>query len=249
MTIQNLDEAKRVFETYCDGAALARAVGVLVKAGTSEDEARGWAADTARTHGLPIQPDEFSRIVRRGLALAAPLEEPDEPEAASEAKVDLNVRPNLPQFEVPLAGLTASELLALATDPAGTKRRLSELEKAIASIADASQALAAARAAFDRKVEKVQADLDRRSAEIEKRRITVFQKETALEETREHQIAMAAELARLRGGRLEKLGETGCVREWVAGQPTGEIAFAPTTYTAPEVPRPRRGRPRRSAEL
>ncbi len=62
-----------------------------------------------------------------------------------------------------VAGLNAEQLLAVASDPRATKARLRELQKSLAAVAEASEELATARAEFDARVERTQAELTAKS--------------------------------------------------------------------------------------
>jgi hypothetical protein len=210
---------------------------------------------------------EFDRIVQRGLALARPPEvEEESEEDEPEADTPVDVRPNLGPFTLPsVADLSAEQVLAIASDPRETKKRLRELQKTIAAVSEASEKLATARAQFDAGVEKTQAELAAKSEALQKGNLKLFVDRRAFEETAERARKVLAEQARRENvGRFEQVGPT-LVREFVPGYPRGDErtdahytpipdhTFAPagghTLTKEPELVRPARRRARRSAEL
>jgi len=236
MTIQSniFDDAKRAFETLPSSGTLVRAVGILVRGGASEGEARGWAGNIVRDYGLPMdRHGEFDRIVARGLRLGAPPEAP-ESEKSEPVELQINVRPSLDQFALPIvADLSAEQLLAVASDPAGTKQRLRELQKNMAAVAEAAASFSDARAEFDGLVERTQAELAERAAIICKREVAVFVAEEQFKETRER----VAEQSRTLNARLKRFEQLpgGGVRDH--GDPDDrdveKLVFTPPSYTEP----------------
>jgi hypothetical protein len=241
MTIQPniLEDAKLVFENPLpSGDTLVRAVAVLARNGATEAEVRGWAADMVRDYGVPMDRDEFSRIIRRGLALARP-PEAAAPEDEPEADTPVDVRgPNLGPFALPsVAGLSPEELLRIAANPEATKKRYCRLQKQQAAAAKATEELAAARAEFERRVETVEAAIAARSEAVEKGNLKLFVDRRAFEETAERARNIIAEQTRIANiGRFEQVGP-GLVREYTPGYPTGretkDAHYPPVSNLAP----------------
>jgi hypothetical protein len=242
------DEAKWAFENPLpSGDTLARAVGILVRSGATEAEARSWAADAVRDYGLVVDQDEFKRVIARGLRLARPPEVDEEPEEAEpEAATPVDVRPKLSAPVVPpvVAGLTAEQLLAIASSPGATKRRLRELEKATATAIQVSEKLDTARAQFDANVERTQAELAAKSEALEKGNLKLFVDRRAFEETAARARSIVAEQTRIANiGRYEQVGPS-LVREFMPGYPRGdekEDAHYPVSNPTPAagLPLPR----------